>query len=295
VCSSDLVILVHNYQRPEIYKIADFIGDSLELSIKAAETDADMIVFCGVDFMAESAKVLNPEKKVLIPVKDAVCPMAGMVSRKQLSDLKKQYPKAAVVSYITTTAETKAESDICCTSANAVKIVNSMPNKEIIFLPDENLAKYIQSKSDKKIIPWKGFCYVHANITVNQVLECKRNHPDAKVLVHPECTMDVIKLADFVCSTSQMLYHAKEDETKKFIVVTENGMVERLKLEIPEKEFYMIGATCAQMKLTTLSQVLKSLQKEIHLINLEKELLTKARIPLDKMMAASKNSSFVSR
>jgi len=282
------VILVHNYQRPEIYKIADFIGDSLELSIKAAETDADIIVFCGVDFMAESAKVLNPEKKVLIPVKDAVCPMAGMVNRKQLSDLKKQYPKAAVVSYINTTAETKAESDICCTSANAVKIVNSLANEEIIFLPDENLAKYVQSKSDKKIIPWKGFCYVHTNISVDQVLEAKRNHPDAKLLVHPECNMDVIKLADYVCSTSQMLYRAKEDETKKFIVATENSMTERLKLEIPDKEFYTIGANCIPMKKNTLPQVLKSLQKDIYHISVEKVVINKASIALNNMISTSK-------
>lgn len=278
------VILVHNYQRPEIYKVADFIGDSLELSRKAAETDADMIVFCGVDFMAESAKILSPDKKVLIPVTDATCPMAGMVNKKDLLYLKKDYPDAAVVSYVNTNAGTKAESDICCTSANAVEVVNSLPNEEIIFTPDENLANYAQSKSDKKIIPWKGFCYVHAKITANQVLEAKKNHPDAKVLVHPECNMDVIKLADYVCSTSQMLYRAKEDEAKKFIAVTENGMIERLKLEIPDKEFYMIGTTCVQMKRNTLPLVLRSLQKEIYSVDIDDEVIKKARIALDRMI-----------
>ena len=284
------VILVHNYQRSEIYKVADFLGDSLELSMRAAETDADIIVFCGVDFMAESAKILNPKKKVLIPVKDAMCPMAGMVNRKELLDLKKQYPKAAVVSYINTTAETKAKSDVCCTSANAVNVVNSLSNDEIIFVPDENLANYVQSKTDKKIIPWKGFCYVHGRITVDQVLEAKKNHPDAKILVHPECSMDVIKLADYVCSTSQMLYRAREDEAKKFILVTENGMVERLKLEIPEKEFYSIGTICTQMKKNTLQLVLKSIQEEIHEININEEIMKKAKTALDRMISLTKKT-----
>jgi len=279
------VILVHNYQRPEIYRVADFIGDSIELSRKAADTDADIIVFCGVDFMAESAKILNPEKKVLLPVREAICPMAGMVNKNELLDLKRKYPKTAVVSYINTTAVTKAESDICCTSANVLEIVNSLPNEEIIFVPDENLANYVQSKSDKKIIPWKGFCYVHGKITVNQVLEAKKNHPDAKILVHPECGMDVIKLADYVCSTSQMLYRAKEDKARKFIAVTENGMVERLKLEIPDKEFYSIGTTCVQMKKNTLLLVLRSLQKEIYPVNLDEEVIKRAKIALDRMLS----------
>jgi quinolinate synthase len=284
------VILVHNYQRPEIYKVADFIGDSLELSREAVKTDADIIVFCGVDFMAESAKILNPDKKVLIPVKGAECPMAGMVNRKELLELKKQYPGAAVVSYVNTSAETKAESDICCTSTNCVDVVNSLPQKEIIFVPDENLANYVQTKTDKKIIPWKGFCYVHAKITVDQVKEAKSLHPDAKVLVHPECRMDVIKLADYVCSTSQMLYRAKEDEAKEFIIITEHGLVERLKMEIPEKKFYSIVATCVQQKKNTLPAVLKSIQKEIYPINIDREIIKKARIALNRMLTISKKS-----
>lgn len=284
------VILVHNYQRPEIYRVADFIGDSLELSREAVKTNADIIVFCGVDFMAESAKILNPDKKVLIPVKGAECPMAGMVNRKELLDLKKQYPDAAIVSYVNTSAETKAESDICCTSSNCVDVVNSLPEKEIIFVPDENLANYVQTKTDKRIIPWKGFCYVHAKITAEQVKEAKRLHPDAKVLVHPECRMDVIKLADYVCSTSQMLYRAKEDEAEEFIIITEHGLVERLKIEIPEKKFYSIVATCVQQKKNTLPAVLRSLQKEIYPVNIDKDVIKKARIALDRMLEISKKS-----
>jgi len=282
------VILVHNYQRPEIYRVADFIGDSLELSREAAKTDADIIVFCGVDFMAESAKILSPDKKVLIPVREAECPMAGMVKRKDLLDLKKQYPDAAVVSYVNTRAETKAESDICCTSANAVDVVNSLLNKEIIFVPDENLANYVQSKSEKKIIPWKGFCYVHAKISVNQVKEAKKLHPDAKVLAHPECKIGVLKLADHVCSTSQMLYRAKEDPAKEFIIVTEQGMVERLKLDIPDKKFYPIFSTCIQMKKNTLEKVYTTLQKEIYPINLDEQIIKRARKALEKMLDVSR-------
>jgi quinolinate synthase len=284
------VILVHNYQRPEIYQVADFIGDSLELSREAAKTDADIIVFCGVDFMAESAKILSPEKKVLIPVRDAQCPMAGMVTREELLNLKKQHPHAAVVSYVNTSAETKAESDICCTSSNCVEIVNSLPEKEVIFVPDENLAKYVQTKTSKRIIPWKGFCYVHSKITAAQVKDAKRLHPEAKVLVHPECPLDVIALADKVCSTSQMLYYAKQDEAKEFIIITEHGMVERLKLELPEKSFYAIVATCIQQKKNNLPAVLKSIQEEIYPVEIREDIIKKARVALDRMLEVSRKS-----
>ena len=284
------VMLVHNYQRPEIYQVADFIGDSLELSKEAAKTDADIIVFCGVDFMAESAKILSPDKKVLIPVRDAQCPMAGMVTRQELLNLKKQHPHAAVVSYVNTSAETKAESDICCTSSNCVEVVNSLPEKEVIFVPDENLAKYVQTKSDKRIIPWKGFCYVHSKITAAQVKEAKSLHPEAKVLVHPECPLDVIALADYVCSTSQMLYYAKKDEAKEFIIITEHGMVERLKLEMPEKKFYAIVATCIQQKKNTLPAVLRSIQEEIYPVEINEDIIKKARVTLDRMLEVSRKS-----
>lgn len=284
------VILVHNYQKPEIYRVADFIGDSLELSREAAKTHASIIVFCGVDFMAESAKILSPEKKVLIPVRDAQCPMAGMVSREELLSLKRQHPHAAVVSYVNTSAETKAESDICCTSSNCVEVVNSLPEKEVIFVPDENLAKYVQTKSDKKIIPWKGFCYVHSKITSLQVKEAKMLHPEAKVLVHPECPLDVIALADKVCSTSQMLYYAEESDAKEFITITEHGMVERLKLEMPEKKFYAIVATCIQQKKNNLPAVLRSLQEEIYPVKIDEEVIKNARKALDRMLEVSRKS-----
>ncbi len=284
------VMLVHNYQRPEIYKVADYIGDSLELSREAAKTDADIIVFCGVDFMAESAKILNPEKKVLIPVRDAQCPMAGMVTKEELLDLKREHPHAAVVSYVNTSAETKAESDICCTSSNCVEIVNSLTENEVIFIPDENLAKYVQTKSEKRIIPWKGFCYVHSKITASQVREAKGLHAEAKVLVHPECPLDVIALADRVCSTSQMLYYAKESDAEEFIIITEHGMVERLKLEMPEKKFYAIVATCIQQKKNNLPAVLRSIQEEIYPVSIDEEVIRKARRALDRMLEVSRKS-----
>jgi len=284
------VILVHNYQRPDIYRVADFIGDSLELSREAAKIDADIIVFCGVDFMAESAKILNPEKKVLIPVKGAECTMAGMVTGRELLNLKRQHPHAAVVSYVNTSAETKAESDVCCTSSNCIEVVNSVPEKEVIFVPDENLAKYVQTKTDKRIIPWKGFCYVHAKITAGQVREAKGLHPHAKVLVHPECPLDVIALADKVCSTSQMLYYAKEDEAREFIIITEHGMVERLKLEMPEKKFYSIVATCIQQKKNTLPAVLRSIREEVYPVNIDEDIIKRARKALDRMLEVSRKS-----
>jgi quinolinate synthase len=282
------VILVHNYQRPEIYKVADFIGDSLGLSKEAVKTDADIIVFCGVDFMAESAKILNPDKKVLIPVRDAHCPMAGMVSREELLQMKKQYPKAAVVSYVNTRADTKAESNICCTSANAVQVVNSLSNQQVIFVPDQNLANYVQSKTDKEIIPWKGFCYVHNKITANQVKEAKENYPDAKILAHPECKMEVLELSDYICSTSQMIHRAKEDSAKEFIVITEYGMSERLKIEVPDKKFYPIFSTCIQMKKNKLEKVYTSLKKEVHVVDLDEDILKKAKLSLERMLEVSK-------
>jgi quinolinate synthase len=281
------VILVHNYQRPEIYKVADFMGDSLELSRAAEKTDADVIIFCGVDFMAETAKILNPEKTVLIPTKAAQCPMAKMVTPQALVKMKAQHPNAAIVSYVNTSAETKAVSDICCTSANAVEIVNSLPNEDVIFVPDKHLANYVQTKTSKRIIAWDGFCYVHSRITVAQVNELKRAHPSAKLLVHPECPLDVIKMADYVCSTSQMMKNAKEDPAREFIVVTEQGMAERLRLEIPEKEFHQLAyATCIQQKKNTLPLVLLSLQDNVFKVEIEKNTMDKARVAIERMLDA---------
>lgn len=279
-------LLVHNYQIPEIYKVADFIGDSLDLSRKAAETPADIIVFCGVDFMAETAKILNPEKTVLIPTKEANCPMAAMATAEEVQEMKQKFPKAAVVSYVNTSAEVKAVSDICCTSANAVKIVNSLPNKQVIFVPDENLAAYVATQSDKEIIHWKGYCYVHAKFSAEELKQAKEAHPEAEVIVHPECKMEVIELADAVESTSGMLRYVKESDEKEFIIGTEIGLIERLKLEFPEKKFYSAGitSTCIQMKKNSLQKILRSLEENIHKVELPKEIIENAKKPIERML-----------
>ena len=280
------ICLVHNYQRPEIYKIADFIGDSLELARAASKTDAKTIVFCGVDFMAESAKILNPEKTVLHPEKLAVCPMAQMVTVEQIKEMRKKYPKAAVVSYVNTTAEVKAESDICCTSANAVKIVASLKEKEVIFTPDKNLALYVQSKlQDKKIIILEGYCYVHDKILAESVKKSKELHPNAKVVVHPECRPDVIQLADAVCSTSQMITYCRESDAEEFIIGTEEGMLNRLKMDCPGKKFYCAGGTCLQMKKITLEKIYNALKNEKNKVEIKEEIRLKAKKALDRMLA----------
>lgn len=279
------VVLVHNYQRQEIYEVADYIGDSLELSRAATETDADIIVFCGVDFMAETAKILNPDKKVLLPV-GAKCPMAATVTAYDLRKIRDKYPKAAVVSYVNTTAEVKAESDICCTSANAVKIVNSLPNEQVIFVPDKNLADYVATKTDKGIIPWNGICYVHNRFSAVWLEEKKNSHPNAKIIVHPECKLRVIEMADQVCSTSGMLRYVSQDNRKEFIIGTEMGLVRRLKSKFPEKEFYSAPppSTCAQMKKNRLELLLKSLQKDAHQIKLSSDTTRKAKMPIEEML-----------
>ena len=280
------ICLVHNYQRPEIYKIADFIGDSLELARAASKTDAKTIVFCGVDFMAESAKILNPEKTVLHPEKLAVCPMAQMVTVEQIKEMRKKYPEAAVVSYVNTTAEVKAESDVCCTSANAVKIVASLKEKEVIFTPDKNLALYVQSKlQDKKIIILEGYCYVHDKILAESVKKSKELHPNAKVVVHPECRPDVIQLADAVCSTSQMITYCRESDAEEFIIGTEEGMLNRLKMDCPGKKFYCAGGTCLQMKKITLEKIYNALKNEKNKVEIKEEIRLKAKKALDRMLA----------
>jgi len=281
------VILVHNYQRPEIYKIGDFIGDSLELARKATETDADIIIFCGVDFMAESAKILNPSKRVFLPAKLANCPMAGMAQADAILEKKRQYDDLAVVSYINTNAETKAVSDMCCTSANSVKVVNSLKENNILFVPDMNLAKYTQRHTQKKIIPWVGHCYVHNKITKEMVQEARKNHPAALVVAHPECTPEVIDESDEVASTGGMVRIAKESEKKEFIMVTECGMCERLKELNPDKKFYSLGTVCLQMKKNSLENVYKCLKEETNEIFVEEAVAIKARAALERMLELS--------
>lgn len=280
------VILAHNYQNPEIQDIADFVGDSLDLSLKATKTDADIIIFCGVDFMAESAKILNPEKTVILPDKTANCPMAEMVDAESLGALMKEHTDADVVAYINTTAEVKALADICCTSANGVKIVQSRTAKKIIFVPDRNLGLYIQKQvPEKQIIIWPGVCRTHHDIKKEDILALKKKHPAAEVLVHPECQPDIIELADHAFSTNGMVEHAKKSSAKEFIIGTEKGLCYRLEKEIPGKKFYPIpSAVCPNMKKTTLDKVLKSLETLEPKIHLSEEIMQKAHLPLQRMM-----------
>jgi quinolinate synthase len=280
------VILAHTYQRPEIYKVADFIGDSYGLSKKATETNAAIIVFCGVDFMAESAYILNPEKTVLIPTRLANCPMAATVDVDGLRELKKKHPAAAVVSYVNTTAEVKAESDVCCTSANAVKVVNSLEEDEIIFVPDSNLANYVMRHTDKNIIPWNGWCYVHRKFSPEGLSRAKTTHLNAKILVHPECIPAVVDLADEVCSTTGMINYVRQSPDKTFIIATEIGLIERLRLEFPDTVFFQAppGGICIQMKKINLGLVLDALEKEQFKVTVPEDIRVKAKKALDRML-----------
>jgi quinolinate synthase len=280
------VILAHNYQNPEIQDIADFVGDSLDLSLKATKTDAKTIVFCGVDFMAESAKILNPEKTVILPDRTANCPMAEMVDVASLTRLMKEHPDADVVAYINTTAEVKTLADICCTSANGVKIVKSRNAKKIIFVPDRNLGLFIQKQvPEKEMILWPGVCSTHHRITKQDILTVKKEHPNAEILVHPECQPEVIDIANYALSTNGMVSHVKTSPVKEFIIGTEKGLCYRLEKENPGKTFYSISsAICPNMKKTTVEKVLKSLETLEPKIELSDEIMQKARVPLQRMM-----------
>ncbi|MFQ6071877.1 MAG: quinolinate synthase NadA [Methanosarcinales archaeon] len=280
------IILAHNYQRGEVQDIADFVGDSLGLSQKAAEHKAEVIVFCGVDFMAESAKILSPQKTVLMPELDAQCPMAAMITSESLKLMKKKYPDAAVVGYVNTSAAVKAECDICCTSSNAIKIVNSLEEDEVLFVPDKNLALYTASKSDKKIIPWEGYCPTHHQILQGDILLASEDHPYAEIIVHPECRQDVIQLADKVFSTGGMIKYVKKSKSKEFIIGTEIGIIHRLKKENPQKKFYLSSkyAICPNMKMNTLESIYKSLETMEHKITVPEPIQKKAKKALDRML-----------
>ena len=280
------VILVHNYQIPEVQDIADFLGDSLDLALKATKTDAENIIFCGVDFMAESTKILNPNKNVIIPDIDAQCPMAQMATPEKVKQLMNDHPDAKVVSYINTTAEIKAISDVCCTSANGVKVVKSLSNKKIIFVPDRNLGAYIQRfVPDKEMILYPGMCPTHHKIRKDQILKLKSSFPNAEVLVHPECRPEIIDIADHTLSTNGMVNHVKKSKIKEFIIGTEKDLCYRLKKENPEKEFYPVkSAICPNMKKITLEKVLNSLESLEPKIQLSDEIMKKAKKPLQKMM-----------
>jgi len=280
------IILAHNYQLPEIQDIADLLGDSLDLSKKATKTDAKNIIFCGVGFMAESAKILNPEKNVIIPDINARCPMAAMVNPEKLIKLKQKHPDAEVVAYINTTAEVKALSDICCTSSNGVRVVKSLSSKKIIFIPDQNLGNYVKKQvDDKEIIIWPGFCATHQNIRKTDIIKLKKEHPNAEILVHPECRMEVIDISDYAFSTNGMVNHVKKSDKKEFIIGTEKELCYRLKKENPNKNFYPVkSAICPNMKKITLDKVLKSLENLEPKIILSDEIMEKAYKPLKRMM-----------
>jgi quinolinate synthase len=284
------VILVHNYQRPEMFKIADYIGDSLGLAVEAAKTDCDVILFCGVKFMAETAKILSPKKIVLLPSLEAGCSLADMATVEKLKEVKEKHPDAAVVSYVNTNADIKAMSDICCTSANAVDIVNSLPHKKVIFLPDKNLGRYVSHHTDKEIILWDGYCFVHDKLDAETLREFKERYPDAKVIAHPECKDELLKHTDHICGTGGMAKFAKSDGSKNFIVITECGMTDKLRQDVPGKNFLSFCNICPYMKATTLQLVAKSLATNTHEITVPKDIMAKARKAIDGMLNISKNA-----
>ncbi|MCR4396784.1 MAG: quinolinate synthase NadA [Candidatus Saccharicenans sp.] len=280
------VILAHNYQPDEIQDLADFVGDSLELSRKAAEVEADIIVFCGVHFMAETAKILAPGKKVLLPDLRARCPMADMVRGDDLRWMKEQHPGKKVVAYVNTTAEVKAETDVCCTSANAVQVVSSLPEAEIIFVPDRNLAHYVSQKTGKKLHLWDGYCPIHEEIKPKHIERMKKRHPGAEVWAHPECRPEVLLLADRILSTGQMIREAPKSEAREIIVATEVGILHRLRKENPDQKFYPARekAVCRNMKRINLKKVYKTLLLEEPEVVVEPGLADRAREAINQMM-----------
>jgi len=282
----DAIILAHNYQIDEVQDIADYVGDSLGLSIKASEVNNKVILFCGVRFMAETAKILNPSKTVLIPDESAGCPMANMITAADVAALRKAHPGAIVVCYVNSTAEVKANVDICCTSANAVQIVNSLPkDKEIIFIPDKYLGSYVASQTKRNLILWHGYCPTHVLINAKTIIEIKKDHPGAEVLVHPECTPEVINTADKVMSTGGMLKYVHESHNAEFIIGTEIGLIHRLQKQNPKKIFYPAqkNTICPNMKLINLEKVMWSLEDNVYKITLSDEIIKKARGSLERM------------
>jgi quinolinate synthase len=283
------IMLAHNYQRPEIQDTADLCGDSLELSIKAAQTDAEVIVFCGVHFMAETASIMSPGKIVLLPRMDAGCPMADMVTPEALLKRLKEIPPMPVVTYVNSTASVKALSTICCTSANVVKVVNSLDADEALMVPDKNLAKYAALHTKKKLHFWDGFCPIHNMLTPETVLLAKEKHPGAVFMAHPECRPEVLALADFVLSTSGMIRHAGESESKFFIVGTETGILHQLKKSNPSKTFYPVSPDmeCSDMKKITLEDVAGSLENMTGEVKVPEEIRVPAKEAVRKMIELS--------
>lgn len=286
------VILAHNYQLAEVQNVADFIGDSLGLSVEASKTEAQVIVFCGVYFMAETAKVLSPQKRVLIPDQNAGCPMADMITAEQLRELKKRHPEAKVLCYVNTPAEVKAEADYCCTSANAMGMVNGPLRgvEEVIFVPDKYLARYVSIQTHKNLISWHGYCPTHIRIQAKDIKEKKELHPDAEIVVHPECRPDVIELADKVLSTEGMCRYAKVSKAKEWIIGTEVGLLNRLRRENADKVFYPAAdqAVCPNMKRITLEKILWCLEDMKYEVIIENDLRQRARRAIDQMLDLSR-------
>ena len=281
------LLLAHNYMRDEVQEIADITGDSLGLSQEAAKTDADVIVFCGVHFMAESAAILSPGKTVLLPRLDAGCPMADMVTVEGLKAMKAEHPGVPVVTYVNSSAAVKAESDICCTSANAGKVVNSLPDRELIFVPDRNLGRYVARTSNKTFHFWDGYCPTHERMKPEAVQALKAQHPDALFVCHPECNPAVVALADHVCSTSGMYDYCRKSPARRFIIGTEAGILYRLRLESPDKEFILASPAliCPNMKLTSLEDVRSALQSMSPVVTVPEEIRVPAKRALDRMIA----------
>ena len=282
------VVLAHNYQRPEIFQVADFVGDSLELARQATRVDAEVIVFCGVHFMAETAKILNPTRRVILPDLRAGCSLADSVTAEELAvraqELRAAYPDLVVVGYVNTTADVKAECDACCTSSNAVRVVEALPSEHVLFLPDRNLAAYVQSQTQKTIIAWEGNCYVHQQITPEQIAAVRRALPRVKILVHPECRADVLALADAVLSTSGMVRYAKESPADEFLIVTECGLSDRLLLEVPEKRFYKSCKLCHYMMMITLEGTRDALRNLGPEVTVPEDVRVRAERALTRML-----------
>jgi len=282
------VILAHNYQIPQVQDIADYVGDSLGLSIEASRTDAEVIVFCGVHFMAETAKILSPAKTVLIPDLHAGCPMADMITAEQLRGLKAKHPGAKVLCYVNTSAEVKAECDLCCTSANAVKMVGEVlkDSPEIIFVPDQYLAAYVESQTGRSMIKWKGYCPTHAKILPQHIEEQRALHPEAVVIVHPECTPETIRMAHKVASTEGMTRYVKETKAREIIVATERGIIHRMQKENPDKVFYPVSklAICPNMKMINLEKVLWALEDMQYVVEVPVDIAEKARASIQRML-----------
>ncbi len=287
------VIVAHNYQRPEVQDIADFTGDSLELARNCAEISSKVIVFCGVRFMAETAAILNTSATVLLPNPKAGCPLANTIDVNELRHWKNRYPEATVVAYINTTAAVKAESDVCCTSANGVEVVNAMPGEEILFIPDRNLGHYVSTKTKKKIILYPGVCYVHDRITAEHVKLAKQRYPGAKVLVHPECSPEVIDLADAALSTSQMIRYAEQSSDKVFLIGTEEGMLHSLMKKNPGKEFHLVvdDSVCFNMKMTTLDNVVETMETGKNVVTVPEDIRVNAKHAIDRMLRISKKGN----